>query len=162
MRSFRPLFIALFLLLAWFAYDGWVSQDPEASVHRDFNRVGTLFLLVPTILAGRSAFSSQAFEANDSDAVEVENQWNFGAFVLTPIWGLGNRVYWSLLALVPILGFAVQIYAGLKGYKAARDSFPWQSDEEFEQAQRLWNRWGIGVGIFSLVVYSLLFLATID
>jgi hypothetical protein len=33
------------------------------------------------------------------------NRWNWGAFLLNWIWGIGNQTYIALLALIPGFGF---------------------------------------------------------
>ena len=71
--------------------------------------------------------------------------WNWGAFLLTWIWGIGNRVWWALLALIPIpiVGLAMAIILGLKGNEWAWQSKKWESIERFRRTQRIWMYWGI-------------------
>lgn len=46
---------------------------------------------------------------------QVPGRFNWGAFSLTLIWGIGNRCYITLLCLVPIVGFVMPFVAGFKG-----------------------------------------------
>jgi len=71
--------------------------------------------------------------------------WNWGAFLLTWIWGIGNGVWLALLALVPIplVGLAVAILLGVKGNEWAWQSKKWESIERFRRTQRIWLYWGI-------------------
>src|SRR5262245_27966170 len=41
--------------------------------------------------------------------------WNWGAFWLTWIWGIRNRVWISLLALIPVVGIVMHFVLGAKG-----------------------------------------------
>ncbi len=70
--------------------------------------------------------------------------WNWGAFLLTWIWGVGNRVWWSLLALAPIpfARLAMGIVLGIKGNEWAWQSRRWDGIEHFRKTQRTWAIWG--------------------
>jgi hypothetical protein len=72
-------------------------------------------------------------------------EWNWGAFFLTWIWGVGNKVWISLLALVPLpfAGLAISILLGIKGNEWAWQSKKWESIERFRRTQRIWMYWGI-------------------
>ena len=41
--------------------------------------------------------------------------WNWGAFLLTWIWGIRNRVWISLFALIPVVGIVMSFVLGAKG-----------------------------------------------
>ena len=71
--------------------------------------------------------------------------WNWGAFLLTWIWGISNEVWLALLALIPIpiIGLAVAIVLGIKGNEWAWRSKKWDSIEHFRRTQRIWLIWGI-------------------
>lgn len=70
--------------------------------------------------------------------------WNWGAFLLTWIWGVGNRVWLSLLALIPLpfARLAMGIVLGIKGNEWAWQSRKWDSIEHFRRTQRIWSIWG--------------------
>jgi hypothetical protein len=72
-------------------------------------------------------------------------EWNWGAFLLTWIWGVSNKVWISLIALVPVplVGLAVSILLGLKGNEWAWQSKRWDSTEKFRRTQRIWMFWGV-------------------
>lgn len=80
--------------------------------------------------------------------------WNWGAFLLTWVWGIGNRVWLALLALIPIplVGLAIAILLGVKGNEWAWQSKKWDSIEQFRRAQRIWLYWGIASLIAPLVL----------
>jgi len=69
---------------------------------------------------------------------EVRAGFNFGAFWLGPIWGIGNNVWISFLVyFVPLLG---NIYLGVKGNELAWLNREWDSVEQFKQTQAVWSR----------------------
>jgi hypothetical protein len=72
-------------------------------------------------------------------------EWNWGAFFLTWIWGIGNRVWLALVALVPLplVGLAMGILLGIKGNEWAWQCKKWDSVEQFRHRQRIWMYWGI-------------------
>jgi hypothetical protein len=80
--------------------------------------------------------------------------WNWGAFLLTWIWGIGNRVWLALLALIPIpiVGLAVAILLGVKGNEWAWQLKKWDNIEHFRRTQRIWLYWGIASLIAPLVL----------
>jgi len=71
--------------------------------------------------------------------------WNWGAFFLTWIWGIGNRVWLSFLALIPIplVGLAMMVILGIKGNEWAWQCKKWDNIEHFRHRQRIWMYWGI-------------------
>ena len=72
-------------------------------------------------------------------------EWNWGAFFLTWIWGIGNKVWVALVGLVPVpfLGLAVGIVLGIKGSEWAWQCKKWDGIEQFRHRQRIWMYWGI-------------------
>jgi hypothetical protein len=53
------------------------------------------------------AFMSDSPAALDPKAIPAEIRlWNWGAFLLNWIWGIGNQTYIALLALIPGFGFS--------------------------------------------------------
>jgi hypothetical protein len=76
---------------------------------------------------------------------EEIKEWNWGAFFLTWIWGIGNRVWLSLIALapIPLVGIAMMVLLGIKGNEWAWQSKKWDSVEQFRHRQRIWMYWGI-------------------
>ena len=87
--------------------------------------------------------SGQGFLTGDAPP-EIK-EWNWGAFFLTWIWGIGNRVWLALIALapVPLVGLAMGIVLGIKGNEWAWQCKKWDSVEQFHHRQRIWMYWGI-------------------
>jgi hypothetical protein len=88
--------------------------------------------------------------------------WNWGAFLLGPVWGLFNRVWFALvLAVIWILpflpqwtaaplvfgGLALIVYLGLKGNELAWRARRWDSVDQFRRVQQSWATWGLLVAI---------------
>ena len=78
--------------------------------------------------------------------------WNWGAFLLTWIWGLGNNVLLALLTLVPVVGLVMWILLGVKGSEWAWQQKRWDSVEHFRRVQRTWAKWGVIVLLVSCVL----------
>lgn len=73
--------------------------------------------------------------------------WNWGAFLLTFVWGAGNRVWSTFLVGVPFIGFFIPFIAGAKGSEWAWQNKEWESIEHFREVQRKWAYWGFGVTV---------------
>ena len=80
--------------------------------------------------------------------------WNWGGFLLTWVWAIGNRVWIGLAALapVPMAGLAIAILLGIKGNEWAWQNKKWQSIEHFRRTQRIWLYWGIAALIAPFVL----------
>jgi hypothetical protein len=50
-----------------------------------------------------------------ADIPEEIDRWNWGAFLLNWIWGLGNNTFIALLTLVPFVGLVMPFVLGAKG-----------------------------------------------
>jgi hypothetical protein len=85
-------------------------------------------------------------------------RWNWGAFLLTWIWGLGNRVYVSFLSLIPVVGVVMAFVLGAKGSEWAWQNKAWPSIERFKTVQRRWTVTGLIVlgSLFALGVAAAL------
>lgn len=79
--------------------------------------------------------------------------WNWGAFSLTWLWGISNRVWISLIALIPfpLISIAMMIILGIKGNEWAWQYRKWDSIEQFKKSQRKWKFWGIA-SLFAPIV----------
>ena len=89
--------------------------------------------------------------------------WNWGAFLLGWIWGLGNRTYIALLGLIPGVNIVMAFILGAKGNQWAWKNRNWESMEHFKQAQKIWSTFGAGmlVGFLLGVIVVLLAVAYI-
>lgn len=85
---------------------------------------------------------------------EIEG-WNWGAFLLTWIWGIGNNVLIALLMFVPLVNLVMWFVLGVKGSEWAWRSKRWDSVDEFRRVQRTWAKWGVIVTLASFVLAAL-------
>jgi len=82
------------------------------------------------------------------------NRWNWGAFLLNWIWGIGNQTYIALLALIPGFGFIWMLVLGAKGSAWAWRNGRWDSVEHFKRVQRKWAIWGAVIWIGVVVLFG--------
>jgi hypothetical protein len=78
---------------------------------------------------------------------EEIKKWNWGAFLLNAIWGLGNGTYISLLTFVPYVGWVMAFILGFRGNEWAWQNKRWESVEHFQKTQQKWTQWGVGITI---------------
>lgn len=81
---------------------------------------------------------------------------NWGAFFLTWIWGIGNRVWLSFLVFVPGGNYVMPWVLLIKGNEWAWKNKRWQSVQEFREVQRKWALIGIVLTVVGIVVFSIL------
>lgn len=80
--------------------------------------------------------------------------WNWGAFLLSWIWAIGNQVWLGLLALVPLgpLPLIIAIFLGIKGNELAWNARKFESVEQFKAVQSAWAKWGVILFILSILI----------
>lgn len=79
------------------------------------------------------------------------DRWNWGAFLLHWIWGIGNRTWIALLMFVPFVNFVVMLMLGFRGSAWAWRNRRWDSVEQFRRVQRRWAWWGAGIWAATLL-----------
>jgi hypothetical protein len=82
------------------------------------------------------------------------DRWNWGAFLLNWIWGVGNNTFIALLTLVPIVGFVMVFVLGAKGSRWAWRNGRWDSVEHFKRVQRLWAIWGAIIWLGGIALFG--------
>ena len=91
--------------------------------------------------------------------------WNWGAFLLSWIWGIGNNTWITLIILMPIgiMQLVLPFVLGAKGNEWAWQNKKWDSIEHFKRTQKLWKYWGFLVlGLFIIILVLLLVLLVIQ
>lgn len=73
------------------------------------------------------------------------DRWNWGAFLLNWIWGIGNKTYIAFLMFVPLVNIVMALMLGLKGSAWAWRNKRWDSVEQFRAVQRKWAYWALGL-----------------
>ncbi len=84
------------------------------------------------------------------------NCFNWGAFFLTPLWGLFNNTPAACLSFVlPFIPYAgwfltiiFSLFCGVKGNVWAWENKEWESIEQFHSVQRKWAAWGVCIELF--------------
>lgn len=88
---------------------------------------------------------------NDPAEIPAElDRWNWGAFFLNWIWGVGNSTWIALLALIPLVNIIMIIVLGLRGSRWAWRNRAWRSVDQFRRTQRAWGIAGLLVWIVVL------------
>lgn len=99
------------------------------------------------------------------------NSFSWGAFVLWPYWGFGNKMGYLFFvncflslggAFFPVFFYILilflSIFLGLKGKHLSWKNKDWESPERFEKVQRRWDLAGKTVIGVMLVLFVLLFI----
>ena len=89
----------------------------------------------------------------DPEAIPAEiDRWNWGAFLLNWIWGVGNNTFIALLTLVPFVGLVMPFVLGAKGSRWAWRNGRWDSVEHFKRVQRRWAIWGVVIWLGAIAL----------
>ena len=82
------------------------------------------------------------------------DRWNWGAFFLNWIWGIGNNTFIALLMFVPVVNMVMPFVLGVKGSAWAWRNKRWESVDHFRRVQRNWAIGGV-VAIIALIVFGM-------
>jgi hypothetical protein len=85
------------------------------------------------------------------------DRWNWGAFLLNWIWGVGNNTFIALLCFIPGIGIIMVFVLGAKGSRWAWRNGRWDSIEHFKRTQRLWAIWGVVIWLGTIVLFGGIF-----
>jgi hypothetical protein len=96
--------------------------------------------------------------AIDPKVVPAEiDRWNWGAFLLNWIWGIGNNTYIALLTFSPLFGFFIMPFVlGAKGSAWAWRNGRWDSVEHFKRVQRSWAIWGAIIWLGMIAFFAVM------
>lgn len=83
-------------------------------------------------------------------------KWNWGAFFLSWIWGIGHSVWIALLALIGPLGLIMMFVLGVKGNEWAWQYRKFESVDQFKAVQKAWAKWGVILFILELVLLGII------
>jgi hypothetical protein len=140
------------LIFLCFGIAGWVA----ASKHVKASEVRESDLSSKDKQSGstmETAFVENTSGQGKAATVPVEvKKWNWGAFLLNWIWGLGNRTYIALLCLVPLLNVVMVFVLGAKGSEWAWRNKRWESVEHFRRVQKKWAWIGLAVILVAIVL----------
>ncbi|OGB27631.1 MAG: hypothetical protein A3I66_07125 [Burkholderiales bacterium RIFCSPLOWO2_02_FULL_57_36] len=82
------------------------------------------------------------------------DRWNWGAFLLNWIWGIGNNTFIALLVFVPFVGFVMPFVLGVKGSAWAWRNKRWDSVEHFLSVQRKWAKWAAIIYLLLIALFA--------
>jgi len=88
--------------------------------------------------------------------------WNWGAFFLTWIWGIGNSTMIAFLTWIPIVNLIMIFVLGAKGNEWAWQNKRWQSVEHFKRVQKLWAIWGFILFTLGILLALVVIVAAIE
>ncbi|MEI9415188.1 cytochrome c oxidase assembly factor Coa1 family protein [Mesorhizobium sp. Cs1321R2N1] len=78
------------------------------------------------------------------------DRWNWGAFFLNWIWGIGNSTFIALLALIPVVNLIMIFVLGARGSRWAWRNRAWRDAEQFRKTQRNWAIAGLAVWVVGM------------
>ncbi len=87
----------------------------------------------------------------EMDIPEEVRRWNWGAFLLCPIWCIRHGIWQGLLLLIPIFGLFVPFWLGATGNRKAWAKKGHESKESFLKRQKFWGFAGLGIWIGALL-----------
>lgn len=94
----------------------------------------------------------------DPQAIPPEvDRWNWGAFLLNWIWGIGNNTFIALLVFVPFVGLIMPFVLGAKGSRWAWRNGRWDSVAHFQRVQRKWAIWGVVIWLGVIALFGAIF-----
>lgn len=88
--------------------------------------------------------------------------WNWGAFFLNWIWGIGNNTYIAFLCLIPFVNFVMIFILGAKGNEWAWQNKKWESIDHFKRVQKLWAIWGLVLFLLGILLSVLVIIAAMS
>lgn len=119
-----------------------------------------------------SEFVNTSGQGVNAQLPEELKSYNWGAFLLNWIWGLGNKTYITLtifatllVSWIPFVGplvpLGLSIWFGMKGNEWAWQNKQWESIEQFKDVQKKWTIAGVIVfvagTVFSILLSVLIF-----
>lgn len=103
----------------------------------------------------------QDVSSSGADQIPVEaTRWNWGAFLLTWIWGIGNQVWISLLMFIPFFNLIWWIVLGAKGSQWAWKKGHWKDVAHFKRVQRNWAIVGLCIWVAAILFFVAIFSIT--
>lgn len=88
--------------------------------------------------------------------------WNWGAFFLSWIWGIGNNTWIAFLTFIPIVNFIMIFVLGAKGNEWAWQNKRWNSLKHFKKVQKLWAIWGLILFLISVLFMFFIIIAALS
>jgi hypothetical protein len=128
----------------------WLQRLSTPALERRFSTARLALVALESGLCSVTLVNNSGQGGLFDSSVPIPNEikgWNWGAFLLSPLWPFTHRVWIGLLAWVPLVGFWTAIALGVKGNEWAWKSRRWQSIEQFKAHQKRWAIAGIVLGV---------------
>jgi len=90
------------------------------------------------------------------------NGWNWGAFWMTWVWGIGNSVWIALISLISPLGLIMMFVLGAKGNEYAWHNRKFESVAQFKAVQKAWGMWGLILNIVGAICLIIMLFVMIN
>lgn len=81
-------------------------------------------------------------------------KWNWGAFFLTWIWGIGTDSWNAVWAVIPFFGFFWSFVCGAKGNEWAWNAKTYRSAWHFNKLQQKWAFWGFIITLLTTLYFA--------
>ena len=101
--------------------------------------------------------SEQTLPPDPTEIPPELDRWNWGAFLLNWIWGIGNNTFIALLVFVPLLGLVMPFVLGAKGSRWAWRNGHWEGVDHFKRVQRAWAKWAVILYCGVIVLFGAIF-----
>lgn len=101
--------------------------------------------------------TDQSLRLDQREVPPEIDRWNWGAFLLHWIWGIGNNTYIALLTFVPLVGLVMPFVLGAKGSRWAWRNGRWDSVEHFKRTQRAWAKWAVIIYLCAIALFAAVF-----
>lgn len=125
-----------------------VDQAPESEVCDKINNLPVVD--GEDYIPGNLNSSGNRALPDDSTAIPAEIRgWSWGAFLLGPVWCIGNGVFSGLFYLLPFGSLFMPFILGFKGNVWAWKCRRWTSVNQFKAYQR---RWAVATAIIYIVL----------
>ena len=138
----------------------------------NWNQIDSFFPYMPPTPIGTIVDLSKSMSQQVSNTEPLDlSKWSWGAFVLSWIWGFFNGCWWMFLVkmgtfllsillwwvpfaaiFISIIDIGVSVLFGVKGTEWAWNNRSWSSISNFKQTQDIWNKVGLTLFIFGIVI----------
>ena len=138
----------------------------------NWNQIDSFFPYMPPTPIGTIVDISKSMSQQVSNTEPLDlSKWSWGAFVLSWIWGFFNGCWWMFLVkmgtfllsillwwvpfaaiFISIIDIGVSVLFGVKGTEWAWNNRSWSSISNFKQTQDIWNKVGLTLFIFVIVI----------
>lgn len=82
--------------------------------------------------------------------------FNWGALMLSFVWGLAMKVPWTWFNLIPLFGSIFPFVMWVKGNEWAWQYRRWDSVEQFRRVQMKWTIWGLMFSFLTIMLVLIL------